>query len=89
VPWSSASRTCLLALGGLYLNGRAMAFWSGVSSVLQVALSFGLGFLLDAVAESNGYMALGVVGAAGFVALLALLPRTSIRLKGMDHTRDN
>jgi MFS family permease len=54
--------------------GRAMAFWTGVSSVLQVALSFGLGLLLDSVPERNGYLALAVVAAFGFALLFLLLP---------------
>jgi MFS family permease len=59
--------------------GRAMALWSGISSLLQVGLSFALGALLDRVSENHGYLALAVVTAGGLVALTALLPRLSLR----------
>jgi MFS family permease len=58
--------------------GRAMALWSGVSSLLQVGLSFALGAALDRVRENNGYLILAVVMAAGLAGLAALLPRARL-----------
>jgi predicted MFS family arabinose efflux permease len=58
--------------------GRAMALWSGVSSLLQVGLSFALGAALDQVRENNGYLMLAVVMAAGLAGLTALLPRAQL-----------
>jgi hypothetical protein len=55
--------------------GRAMALWSGVSSLLQVVLSFGLGAALDRVRENHGYLALAGVMAAGLAGVGLLLPR--------------
>jgi hypothetical protein len=60
--------------------GRAMAFWVGVSSLLQVALSFGLGYLIDRIPESYGYVALALVMALGLSGLAYLLP--GIRVLG-------
>jgi MFS family permease len=54
--------------------GRAMALWGGISSLVQVALSYSLGVLLDRVAENNGYLVLAAVTAAGLAGLAALLP---------------
>ncbi len=59
--------------------GRALALWSGISSLLQVGLSFALGAALDRVSENHGYLALAVVTAGGLAALAALLPRLSSR----------
>jgi MFS family permease len=59
--------------------GRAMALWTGVSSLLQVGLSFGLGAALDRVRENHGYLALAVVTAAGLAGVGLLLPRLSSR----------
>ncbi len=36
-----------------------MALWTGISSLLQVGLSFSLGAALDRVSENHGYLALG------------------------------
>ncbi len=55
--------------------GRTMALWSGISSLLQVALSFALGAMLDRVSENHGYLALAAVMAGGLVAVAVLLPR--------------
>jgi predicted MFS family arabinose efflux permease len=55
--------------------GRAMALWTGISSLLQVGLSFALGAALDRVSENHGYLALAAVMAAGLAGLAALLPR--------------
>jgi MFS family permease len=55
--------------------GRAMALWSGISSLLQVGLSFALGAALDRVSENHGYLALAAVMAGGLAGLAALLPR--------------
>jgi predicted MFS family arabinose efflux permease len=55
--------------------GRAMALWSGISSLLQVALAFALGAMLDRVSENHGYLALAAVTAVGLVAATVLLPR--------------
>ena len=54
--------------------GRAMALWGGLSSLLQVGLSFALGALLDRVPENNGYLVLAAVTALGLAGLAALLP---------------
>ena len=59
--------------------GRAMALWSGASSLLQVGLSFGLGAMLDRVSENHGYLALAAVTAGGLAAVAVLLPRLSSR----------
>jgi predicted MFS family arabinose efflux permease len=56
--------------------GRAMALWSGLSSLLQVGLSFALGAMLDRMRENNGYLVLAAVTAAGLAGLMALLPRS-------------
>ncbi len=53
--------------------GRAMAFWTGVSSLLQVGLTFGLGYLIDLVPENNGYLVLAAMTALGLGGLLSLL----------------
>ncbi len=55
--------------------GRAMALWSGISSLLQVGLAFALGAMLDRVSENHGYLALAAVTVGGFVAVAVLLPR--------------
>ena len=55
--------------------GRAMALWTGLSSLLQVGLSFALGAALDRVSENHGYLALAVVMAGGLAGLAVLLPR--------------
>jgi predicted MFS family arabinose efflux permease len=55
--------------------GRAMALWSGLSSLVQVGLSFALGAMLDRVRENNGYLVLAAATAAGLAGLMALLPR--------------
>jgi MFS family permease len=59
--------------------GRAMAFWNGVSALLQVTLSFALGSLLDVVPENNGYLVLAAVAACGLAGLAALFPRRPAR----------
>ena len=51
--------------------GRAMALWSGLSSLLQVGLSFALGAMLDRVRENNGYLVLAAVTAIGLAGALA------------------
>jgi hypothetical protein len=59
--------------------GRAMALWTGISSLLQVGLSFSLGSALDRVSENHGYLALGAVMAGGLAGVGLLLPRLSSR----------
>jgi len=54
--------------------GRAMALWAGLSSLLQVGLSYALGSLLDVVAENHGYLVLAGVTVLGTAGLAALLP---------------
>jgi MFS family permease len=54
--------------------GRAMAFWVGLSSLLQVALSLGVARLIDRVPESYGYLVLAVAMALGLGGLASLLP---------------
>ena len=58
--------------------GRAMALWAGVSSLLQVGLSFALGAALDQVSENHGYLMLAAVMAAGLAGLAVLLPRAQL-----------
>jgi membrane protein DedA with SNARE-associated domain len=52
-----------------------MAFWSGISSLLQVGLTFVLGYLIDRVPENNGYVILAAVMSLGLAGLIGILPR--------------
>jgi MFS family permease len=65
--------------------GRAMAFWTGVSSLLQVGLTFALGYLIDRVPENNGYIILAAVTALGLAGLIGVLPRLRQRTEYSVH----
>lgn len=67
--------TMIMELVPTHLYGRAMSLWTSISSILQVVLVLGIGYLMDIVSAIYGYLSLSVIMVLGFYFIMKILPK--------------